>query len=164
MKKEVKNMKMKALVKKRPMRDMDGLSMTDPEKYSKIYAVLSGRDDKKDLLDMVETVPLHYAYNITDTSPSPEDITDATKLKSDMKEALSKLDWREEKILSMRFGIGDSTDHTLEEVGKMFDVTRDRIRQIEAKSIRKLRHHLRSEKLIDHLHGDIHPWLRGDRV
>jgi RNA polymerase sigma factor (sigma-70 family) len=163
MKKEVKNMKMKALVKKRPMRDMDGLSMTDPEKYSKIYAVLSGRDDKKDLLDMVETVPLH-AYNITDTSPSPEDITDATKLKSDMKEALSKLDWREEKILSMRFGIGDSTDHTLEEVGKMFDVTRDRIRQIEAKSLRKLRHHLRNEKLIDHLHGDIHPWLRGDRV
>ena len=99
MKKVREIMKIKALVKKRPMRDMDGLSMTDPEKYSKIYAVLSGRDDKKDLLDMVETVPLHYAYNIPDTSPSPEDITDATKLKSDMKEALSKLDWREEKIL-----------------------------------------------------------------
>ena len=157
-------MKIKALVKKRPMRDMDGLSMTDPEKYSKIYAVLSGRDDKKDLLDMVETVPLHYAYNIPDTSPSPEDITDATKLKSDMKEALSKLDWREEKILSMRFGIGVLKDHRLEEVGNVFGVRSERIRQIEAKSLRKLRHHLRNEKLIDHLHGDIHPWLRGDRV
>jgi hypothetical protein len=69
MKKVREIMKIKALVKKRPMRDMGGLSMTDPEKYSKIYAVLSGRDDKKDLLDMVETVPLHYAYNIPDTSP-----------------------------------------------------------------------------------------------
>lgn len=147
-------MKIKALVKKRPMRDMDGLSMTDPEKYSKIYAVLSGRDDKKDLLDMVETVPLHYAYNIPDTSPSPEDITDATKLKSDMKEALSKLDWREEKILSMRFGIGVLKDHRLEEVGNVFGVRSERIRQLEAKALRKLRHPYNFENLRDHLHGD----------
>ena len=97
------------------------------------------------------TVPLHYAYNIPDTALSPEDITDTIKLKSDMKETLSKLDWREEKILSMRFGIGDSTDHTLEEVGKEFGVTRERIRQIEAKALRKLRHPSRSRKLRDYL-------------
>ena len=54
---------------------------------------------------------------------------------------------REAKVLRMRFGIEMNTDHTLEEVGKQFDVTRERIRQIEAKALRKLRHPSRSEKL-----------------
>jgi RNA polymerase sigma factor (sigma-70 family) len=147
MKKEVKNMKMKALVKKRPIHDMDRLSITDPERYRKIWAVLNDKDTKKDLLDMVETVPLHYAYNIADTSLSPEDTIDSSVFKSDINEILTKLEPREEKILRMRFGIGVSYDHTLEEVGKMFDVTRDRIRQIEAKSLRKLRSPSRSEKI-----------------
>ncbi|MCV2531195.1 MAG: sigma-70 family RNA polymerase sigma factor, partial [Candidatus Lightella neohaematopini] len=60
---------------------------------------------------------------------------------------LSSLTDREAKVLRMRFGIDMSTDHTLEEVGKQFDVTRERIRQIEAKALRKLRHPSRSEIL-----------------
>ncbi len=63
------------------------------------------------------------------------------------KKALSTLTSREEKILRMRFGIGEKADHTLEEVGQDFDVTRERIRQIEEKALRKLRHHTRSKKL-----------------
>ena len=58
---------------------------------------------------------------------------------------------RETKVLRMRFGIEMSTDHTLEEVGKQFDVTRERIRQIEAKAIRKLKHPSRSDKLRTYL-------------
>ena len=60
---------------------------------------------------------------------------------------LGTLTQREAKVLRMRFGIGMNTDHTLEEVGKQFDVTRERIRQIEAKALRKLRHPSRSEHL-----------------
>jgi len=62
-------------------------------------------------------------------------------------EILESLTPREAKVLRMRFGIGMNTDHTLEEVGKQFDVTRERIRQIEAKALRKLRHPSRSEHL-----------------
>jgi len=61
--------------------------------------------------------------------------------------ALGALTPREEKIIRKRFGIGESTDHTLEEVGQDFDVTRERIRQIEAKALRKLRHPSQSRKL-----------------
>jgi RNA polymerase primary sigma factor len=60
---------------------------------------------------------------------------------------LSTLTAREEKVLRMRFGIGEESDHTLEEVGQDFNVTRERIRQIEAKALRKLRHPSRSNKL-----------------
>ena len=63
------------------------------------------------------------------------------------KDVLDALTPREAKVLRMRFGIEMSTDHTLEEVGKQFDVTRERIRQIEAKALRKLRHPSRSDKL-----------------
>ena len=62
-------------------------------------------------------------------------------------EVLDSLTPREAKVLRMRFGVEMSTDHTLEEVGKQFDVTRERIRQIEAKALRKLRHPSRSDKL-----------------
>ena len=61
--------------------------------------------------------------------------------------SLSTLTPREEKVLRKRFGIGEATDHTLEEVGQDFSVTRERIRQIEAKALRKLRHPTRSKKL-----------------
>ena len=61
--------------------------------------------------------------------------------------ALATLTPREEKVLRMRFGIAEKSDHTLEEVGQNFDVTRERIRQIEAKALRKLRHPSRSKKL-----------------
>lgn len=62
-------------------------------------------------------------------------------------DVLESLTPREAKVLRMRFGIDMNTDHTLEEVGKQFDVTRERIRQIEAKALRKLRHPTRSDKL-----------------
>jgi RNA polymerase primary sigma factor len=67
---------------------------------------------------------------------------------------LDTLTPREAKVLRMRFGIGMNTDHTLEEVGKQFDVTRERIRQIEAKALRKLRHPSRSEHLRSFLDGN----------
>ena len=67
------------------------------------------------------------------------------------KDVLDSLTPREAKVLRMRFGIEMSTDHTLEEVGKQFDVTRERIRQIEAKAIRKLKHPSRSDKLRTYL-------------
>ena len=67
---------------------------------------------------------------------------------------LASLTSREAKVLRMRFGIDMNTDHTLEEVGKQFDVTRERIRQIEAKALRKLRHPTRSDKLKSFLDTD----------
>lgn len=78
---------------------------------------------------------------------SPIDIATSTSLGEATKEVLSGLTAREAKVLRMRFGIGMNTDHTLEEVGKQFDVTRERIRQIEAKALRKLRHPTRSDQL-----------------
>ena len=69
------------------------------------------------------------------------------RLRSATHDVLAGLTAREAKVLRMRFGIDMNTDHTLEEVGKQFDVTRERIRQIEAKALRKLRHPSRSEVL-----------------
>ena len=71
------------------------------------------------------------------------------EVKSKLSEILSALTPREEKILRMRFGIGMNTDHTLEEVGRKFFVTRDRIRQIEARALRKLKHPSRSKQLME---------------
>ena len=71
------------------------------------------------------------------------------EVKSKLSEILSTLTPREEKILRMRFGIGMDTDHTLEEVGRKFFVTRDRIRQIEARALRKLKHPSRSKQLME---------------
>ncbi|MFT5161955.1 MAG: RNA polymerase primary sigma factor [Alteromonadaceae bacterium] len=78
---------------------------------------------------------------------SPIQSATGESLKAATKEVLSGLTAREAKVLRMRFGINMNTDHTLEEVGKQFDVTRERIRQIEAKALRKLRHPSRSEQL-----------------
>ena len=78
---------------------------------------------------------------------APSDSAGFEGLRRSTKEALSGLTPREAKVLRMRFGIDMNTDHTLEEVGKQFDVTRERIRQIEAKALRKLRHPSRSEQL-----------------
>lgn len=77
----------------------------------------------------------------------PIDFATTSGLGEAMKEVLATLTPRESKVLRMRFGIDMNTDHTLEEVGKQFDVTRERIRQIEAKALRKLRHPSRAEKL-----------------
>lgn len=78
---------------------------------------------------------------------APLDIATGAGLKAATTEILDSLTEREAKVLQMRFGIGMNTDHTLEEVGKQFDVTRERIRQIEAKALRKLRHPSRSDHL-----------------
>ncbi len=78
---------------------------------------------------------------------SPIDQATTESLRETTHAVLSQLTPREAKVLRMRFGIDMNTDHTLEEVGKQFDVTRERIRQIEAKALRKLRHPSRSEQL-----------------
>ena len=86
-----------------------------------------------------------------DEAPAPADAASHTLLKEQLSEVLSTLTPREEKVLRLRFGLEDGRPRTLEEVGKEFDVTRERIRQIEAKALRKLRHPSRSKKLKDFL-------------
>ncbi|MCO2326645.1 RNA polymerase sigma factor RpoD [Pseudomonas aeruginosa] len=85
------------------------------------------------------------------TMQSPIEMATSESLKESTREVLAGLTAREAKVLRMRFGIDMNTDHTLEEVGKQFDVTRERIRQIEAKALRKLRHPSRSEHLLSFL-------------
>ena len=82
-------------------------------------------------------------------SMSPEDFATNEILKEEIKSVLSTLQPREQQVLELRFGLKDGTTYTLEEVGKRFNVTRERIRQIEAKALRKLRHPSRAKKLKD---------------
>ncbi|HZX79327.1 RNA polymerase sigma factor RpoD, partial [Lysobacter sp.] len=90
----------------------------------------------------------HLGDFIEDTNiESPVEATTNINLTETVRDVLAGLTPREAKVLRMRFGIDMNTDHTLEEVGKQFDVTRERIRQIEAKALRKLRHPSRSEQL-----------------
>jgi RNA polymerase primary sigma factor len=96
-----------------------------------------GDDDDSHLGDFIEDT----------TTVAPTDAAQYSSLSDVTKDVLDSLTPREAKVLRMRFGIEMSTDHTLEEVGKQFDVTRERIRQIEAKALRKLRHPSRSDKL-----------------
>lgn len=96
-----------------------------------------GDDEDSHLGDFIEDV----------NSEEPLDSATGVNLKDATQEVLAGLTPREAKVLRMRFGIDMNTDHTLEEVGKQFDVTRERIRQIEAKALRKLRHPSRSEQL-----------------
>ena len=84
-------------------------------------------------------------------APAPADAASFMLLKEQLEEVLETLTPREEKVLRLRFGLDDGRARTLEEVGKVFDVTRERIRQIEAKALRKLRHPSRSKKLKDYL-------------
>src|SRR3989304_3418361 len=88
---------------------------------------------------------------IQDVSPSPTDQATQALLKDHIREVLSTLSPREAKVLEYRFGLEDGKQRTLEEVGREFGVTRERIRQIEAKAIRKLRHPTRAKKLRDYL-------------
>lgn len=96
-----------------------------------------GDDDDSHLGDFIEDTNME----------SPLDAATSDGLAEAMREVLETLTPREAKVLRMRFGIDMNTDHTLEEVGKQFDVTRERIRQIEAKALRKLRHPSRSEQM-----------------
>ena len=86
-----------------------------------------------------------------DEASQPSEEASYTLLREQLEEVLSTLTPREEQVLRMRFGLTDGKPHTLEEVGKEFDVTRERIRQIESKALRKLRHPSRSKKLRDFL-------------
>ncbi len=103
-----------------------------------------GDDDDSHLGDFIEDA----------NSLAPVEAAVYDSLRNVTKDILDSLTPREAKVLRMRFGIEMNTDHTLEEVGKQFDVTRERIRQIEAKALRKLRHPSRSEKLKSFLDGD----------
>ena len=96
-----------------------------------------GEDEDSNLGDFIED----------SNTELPIDFATSSGLREATREVLSSLTPREAKVLRMRFGIDMNTDHTLEEVGKQFDVTRERIRQIEAKALRKLRHPSRAEKL-----------------
>jgi len=102
-----------------------------------------GDDEDSQLGDFIEDVG----------TLTPDDAAIYGSLKSVASEILEGLTPREAKVLRMRFGIEMNTDHTLEEVGKQFDVTRERIRQIEAKALRKLRHPTRSDRLKSFLDG-----------
>jgi RNA polymerase primary sigma factor len=84
---------------------------------------------------------------------SPSEAVVHLNLSEQTRKVLATLTPREEKVLKMRFGIDEKADHTLEEVGQNFDVTRERIRQIEAKALRKLRHPSRSKKLRSFVEG-----------
>ena len=86
-----------------------------------------------------------------DDSPAPQDSAAYTLLKEQLEEVMNTLTPREAKVLKLRFGLEDGKARTLEEVGKVFEVTRERIRQIEAKALRKLRHPSRSKKLRDYM-------------
>ena len=86
-----------------------------------------------------------------DDNDSPEDVASTQLLKEQINEVLGSLSERERKIIQMRFGLGNGKSRTLEEVGQEFDVTRERIRQIEAKALAKLRKHKDSKKLHEYL-------------
>lgn len=100
-----------------------------------------GNEDNSYLGDFIED----------DSLPGPVDSASRHLLKEHMHEILDGLSERERKVLIMRFGLDDGVTRTLEDVGREFDVTRERVRQIEAKALRKLRHPLRSRKLRDYL-------------
>jgi RNA polymerase primary sigma factor len=100
-----------------------------------------GQEDSSLLGDFIED----------DKVPGPVEKADRQLLKEQVRDVLSVLSDREREVLEMRFGLKDGQDHTLEEVGKHFGVTRERIRQIEAKALRKLRHPTRSRQLRDYL-------------
>jgi RNA polymerase primary sigma factor len=100
-----------------------------------------GSEDSSQLGDFIED----------ESMPEPVDAAARELLKDQVQNALAVLTERERQVLEMRFGLLDGRDYTLEEVGKYFKVTRERIRQIEAKALRKLRHPTRSRHLRDYL-------------
>ena len=93
----------------------------------------------------------HLGDFVQDNEATPTELTSYTMLREQLEEVLGTLTPREEQVLRMRFGLADGRCHTLEEVGAQFNVTRERIRQIESKALRKLRHPSRSKKLKDFL-------------
>ncbi len=102
---------------------------------------IGGEEEDSQLGDFIED-------ELVDT---PVELTTQIFLKEQLFEVLETLTPREQEVLRLRFGLDDGRTRTLEEVGQVFDVTRERIRQIEAKALRKLRHPTRSKKLKDYL-------------
>jgi RNA polymerase primary sigma factor len=100
-----------------------------------------GDEDSSQLGDFIED----------EDAPSPIDAAAREMLREQIQQALDELQERERQVLELRFGLMDGKDHTLEEVSRYFNVTRERIRQIEAKALRKLRHPSRSRPLRDYL-------------
>ena len=100
-----------------------------------------GNEDNNLLGDFIED----------DSIPGPAEAASGELLREQVHNALDQLSRREREVLEMRFGTRDGQAHTLDEVGHAFGVTRERIRQIEAKALRKLRHPIRSRKLRDYL-------------
>jgi RNA polymerase primary sigma factor len=100
-----------------------------------------GNEENSELSDFIED----------DNLPAPMDATSTQMLREQIQSILGELGRREREVLEMRFGLKDGEQHTLEEVGQAFNVTRERIRQIESKALRKLRHPGRSRKLRDFL-------------
>ncbi|MHB8080414.1 MAG: RNA polymerase sigma factor RpoD [Candidatus Krumholzibacteriia bacterium] len=118
-----------------PLEKVNGVMKASMEPVSLDRPI--GEDEDSNLSDFIE-----------DTSaPSPAHVAAHAMLKDQLQRVLSTLSRREEKVIRLRFGLGDGTPRTLEEVGTIFKVTRERVRQIEAKALRKLRHPSRSRKL-----------------
>ena len=109
-------------------------------------------DKVREIMKIAQEPVSHLGDFIPDEGASePSEAASFTLLKEQLVDVLSTLTPREEKVMKLRFGIEDGRTRTLEEVGKEFNVTRERIRQIEAKALRKLRHPSRSKKLKDFL-------------
>ena len=113
----------------------------DITRYVAICKVLAEPD-----IEMTDAVPLEYAHNLANEGKSPEEETILSELKKTTTRVLSSLTAREERVLRMRFGMGVK-EHTLEEVGNTFNVTKEPIRQNEAKALRKLKHPSKTCKL-----------------
>ena len=121
----------------KPDENVPDVSVVLVPKLQEYCEIPIGDEEDTTLGDFIEDT----AIASPDEAATEDNLTEATD------DILGSLTAREAKVLRMRFGIGMNTDHTLEEVGKQFDVTRERIRQIEAKALRKLRHPTRSSHL-----------------
>ena len=100
---------------------------------------------------MTDYVPLEYAYDLADEGATPEDVLFVSEIKTAVNAALGTLKPREERVLRKRFGIGLPTDYTLNEIGVEYSVTSERVRQIEGKALRKLKHPSQARNLVDFL-------------
>jgi RNA polymerase sigma factor (sigma-70 family) len=126
--------------------DLGGLSMTDPQLYHKIHNVLADKSyGKKDLLDQVPTVSYESVKQTVD--PVQEDVVLASQLKKSVGKMLETLPPRYERVIRMRFGIGLDRSYNLYEIADHYGLGPERIRQMEAKALRMLKHPTNSRKI-----------------